>query len=82
MERTGLVPATSGDDSATSGSGRFVGLSGEESLNGGSSTTSPTREYESSARNKHAEGEALFRSMGKEVGLDDGALNNIISSVS
>ncbi|KAA6385847.1 MAG: hypothetical protein EZS28_018628 [Streblomastix strix] len=66
MERSGLVPATSGEDSATSGSGRFVGLSGEESLNGGSSIISPTREYENSIRDKHAEGEALFRSMGKE----------------
>ncbi|KAA6355458.1 MAG: hypothetical protein EZS28_049014, partial [Streblomastix strix] len=81
MERASIFPVTSRGDRATSGSGRFVGLSGEESLNGGSSIISPSRKYENSACDKHTERESLQRNIGKEVELDDGVLINIISSV-
>ncbi|KAA6370560.1 MAG: hypothetical protein EZS28_033913 [Streblomastix strix] len=68
---------TSGDHNSTCGSGKLVCLSGEQSLNDASSVKCPIRKYESSIRDKHAEGEALFRSIVKEVELDYRAFNNI-----
>jgi hypothetical protein len=77
-----LVKAVERDESGGGGSGASRGVSGEESSDDGSESISPTGKDEGGKGDKHAAGEELFRRMAGRVGLDGGAVNNVIESSS
>ncbi|KAA6374886.1 MAG: hypothetical protein EZS28_029589 [Streblomastix strix] len=62
------------------GSKASRGVSGEESSDGGSESTNPTRDDETSYEYKRSVGEELFKRMARRVGLDRIAANNVIES--